>query len=581
MARGTAQDSVRVTFSIDATGLAAPKSFGIRGNTAPLSWEKTLTFQDPDHDGLYEGEVTFVNPSDKIVAYKFVYGDKKAVYELEGENRILLLEQPATEKNLTWDIPEEIAVKNLPLLSGKKLSADFLIFKNALTQIHPGLYRYRTREEIDTLFEHYERVFSQSMSYREAFLNFTRLTSYIQCGHTFPSFFNQNDFIRQVVLNRKDKLPFTFRIIDRRMFVTGNVSEEGELPIGTEILSIQGVETSDFLTETAGLVKADGTNDRKRFADLNTFGTGDYEMFDAYFPLLYPPEHDSYTLDVRKPDAVRSEAVTLKTISRSERKSRLRQKYPDFSTRADEPWKLVFRENNTAYLRLGTFDGFQLPFEWKPFLKDAFNQIKKRKSENLVIDIRWNEGGQDEILLYLGQHLAKTQLTLPPRQDLVRYAKVPADLRPYLFTWDDGYFDLTNRVRAVDSDYYALHPTGSLEIKPRSNAFRGNTYLLINAVNSSATFYFAEIAKANNMATLVGETTGGNQQGLNAGTMFFLRLPNSQIEVDIPIVGTFSTDKPYGGIVPDVAVLVSPGDIASGKDPVLEKTRLLIEERTN
>jgi hypothetical protein len=114
-------------------------------------------------------------------------------------------------------------------------------------------------------------------------------------------------------------------------------------------------------------------------------------------------------------------------------------------------------------------------------------------------------------------------------------------------------------------------------VKPRSNGFKGNTYLLVNAANSSATFYFAEIAKENNMATLVGETTGGSQQGLNGGMMFFLRLPNSTIEIDIPIIGSFSAEKPQGGIQPDIIVAQTVQDLIKGEDKVIEETRSLIK----
>jgi hypothetical protein len=51
--------------------------------------------------------------------------------------------------------------------------------------------------------------------------------------------------------------------------------------------------------------------------------------------------------------------------------------------------------------------------------------------------------------------------------------------------------------------------------------------------------------------------------------MFFLRLPGSQIEIDIPVIGTFSTDKPSGGIEPDIPVTETLEDIAKGGDSVL------------
>jgi len=576
---GLGQDTFTVKITIDARILNNPKSFGIRGNTSPLSWETTFMLQDDDKDGIYESEVVFTSPNQRIIEYKLVYGDKKVIYELEGQNRILILDNSTIEKKMTWNLQDEFDTKKLPLLSSEKLLSDYQIFKTALNEVHPGLYRYKTKKEIDSLLSYYETVFSQPMTFEQAFLNFTRITSFIQCGHTFPSFYNQNGFIKQVVLNRKDKLPFTFRIINKRMFITESVSQLTEIPLGSEVLSINGVKSSIFLPYIANLVKADGANDNKRFADLNTFGLGEFEMFDAYFPLLYPPKEGRYEIEIQIPNALQNETITVEAIDRNERKNRLKQKYPNLPLNPSELWKLEFWENRTAYLQLGTFDGFQLNFEWKSFLKDAFSKIKKNNIENLVIDIRWNEGGQDDILLYLGKNLDKSKLNIPQRQDLVRYDKISETIKPFLFTWDKTFYDLTEKVKPVNSEYFTFTQPSNVDISPNANAFKGNIYLLVNAANSSATFYFAEIAKENKLATLVGETTGDNQQGLNAGTMFFLRLPNSQIEIDIPIIGTFSNDKPFGGIVPDFIVKETVDDILNRRDPVKEKVKQLIEKR--
>ncbi|NJL77463.1 MAG: hypothetical protein HC892_22920 [Saprospiraceae bacterium] len=242
---------------------------------------------------------------------------------------------------------------------------------------------------------------------------------------------------------------------------------------------------------------------------------------------------------------------------------------------------MEFWENNTAYLQLGTFDVFQLSFEWSRFLKNAFNEIKKRKVKNLVIDIRWNEGGQDEVLLFIGQNIVKQPIKIPTRQDLVRYNKISAELKPYLSTWDNTFFDLSPKTKPFNKDYYQFTGENITEIQPVKNAFEGNIYLLVNGSNSSATFYFAEIAKENKLATLIGEPTGGSQKGLNAGTMFFLRLPNSKIEIDIPIIGTFSDDKAAGGIVPDILVKPTVEDLIKGEDRVLKTTQEIIEKNNN
>ncbi len=571
-----AQQNTFVKFRVDASSLKNITNFGIRGNVSPLSWEKTVPLQDVDKDGIYEGELSFPN-NIEILEYKYVYGEKALIWELEAQNRILFIDNEQIQANDIWNVQSQFDVKKLPKLSAEKLTEDFSIFKKALLEIHPGLYRYNTKNQIDSIFNHFQNEFSKPLTYQEAFLNFTKITSAIKCGHTFPSFYNQIGFIKEVVLHQKDKLPFTFRVLGEKIFITESVIENFDIPRGAEIVAINGISTQTILKETAKLVKADGANDGKRYADLNTFGIGGYfEMFDCYFPLLYPPTNGQYTVEIKRPDSEKTEELTVGTVSSAERTNTLIKKNPNHITNADQLWKLEFWDNNTAYLQLGTFDVFQLSFDWSEFLKNAFQEIKKRKIKDLVIDIRWNEGGQDEVLFFIGQNMTKQPIKIPQRQDLVRYNKISAELKPYLFTWDNSFFDLSSKTKPLNNGYFLFTGQNITEIQPLKNAFDGNVYLLVNASNSSATFYFAEIAKENKLATLIGETTGGSQKGLNAGTMFFLRLPNSNIEIDIPIIGSFSEDKPSEGIVPDVIVKPTFEDLINGEDKTLTTTKTII-----
>lgn len=98
--------------------------------------------------------------------------------------------------------------------------------------------------------------------------------------------------------------------------------------------------------------------------------------------------------------------------------------------------------------------------------------------------------------------------------------------------------------------------------------------VLTSAQNSSATFQFASLVKSTGLGTLIGETTGGNRRGINGGAFFFVRLPESGIEFDLPLIGYFpSGTQPDAGIEPDLPVSNSAADIAAGYDRVLETAR--------
>jgi hypothetical protein len=69
-----------------------------------------------------------------------------------------------------------------------------------------------------------------------------------------------------------------------------------------------------------------------------------------------------------------------------------------------------------------------------------------------------------------------------------------------------------------------------------------------------------------------GEETGGNRRGVNGGAFFFLRLKESGLEADLPLIATFPREpRPDGGVKPDIPVPLSPETIARGGDPAMDR----------
>jgi C-terminal processing protease CtpA/Prc len=213
-------------------------------------------------------------------------------------------------------------------------------------------------------------------------------------------------------------------------------------------------------------------------------------------------------------------------------------------------------------------DGWALynsTWKWEAWLNDRLDSLKGAKG--LVVGIRENEGGLDcgDILL---ARLADNDIVKPRADRLVRYRETPEHLNRYLDTWDNSFRNWGDQVEPFNDRFYKLKrwdDNGILAAKgPQVTTPMA---VLTSPQNSSATFQFASLTKQLGLGTLVGETTGGNQRGINGGAFFFARLPESGIEFDVPLIGYFPRSQmPDAGIAPDIKVSTSAKAIAVDSD---------------
>jgi hypothetical protein len=466
-------------------------------------------------------------------------------------------------------------------IASEGLQKDFEILRGVLLNYHPGLYRFQDSLAVAGHFNNLEKQLNRDLSVSEAYLLFSKFTASLKCGHTYCNFYNQSGSIKDSLFGKADKVPFTFIFFGRRMFIEKNVSDDERLKPGTEILEINSIPVSTIFDTLLQYVKGDGSGNLKRLNDLNLSGLGRYEAFDIFYPLLFPPINNGYSLKVRQDSGGDPMAIEVKVVSRTERFGLMEKKYGKQPSTLDELWSFRMLSDEVGYLKIGTFVTNKLTIDWKGFLNKAFDELAAKNIQHLIIDIRGNEGGDDEVNLVLGKKLAKKQIEFPAFRELLRYERVSEDDRPYLNTWDKSFYNRSGQVVKLENGFYTWRRSRDNSVlKQNSNAFQGSTYLLVDAANSSATFFLTAGLQQNKIATIIGTETGGNLRGTNGGQLFFLRLPNSMIEVDIPLIGYYPlTAQPDGGIKPDIEIPISVSDILSGRDMVLEKTLELINKK--
>ena len=471
-------------------------------------------------------------------------------------------------------------------ISGEDLAADLGILEHAYESMHPGLLRYNSEAQIAAAFAEARSQLSSGATIPQAFMTLALLSAKVRCGHTYPNFFNQSSSVVDEVLRGKTRIPFYFTWINQRMVVTRDLTVDRKMPVGTEILVINKTPSQTILASLLPYVRADGANDAKRVALLGVSGEAEWEAFDVYYPLLFPLQTETFHFTIKRPGVKPSE-VSLPAMTEIDREQ-IRK-----AAGSPGPNDAVFSRrvlpSSTEVLRMPSWGLFNSKWDWKTWLDAAFDDAVKDKAPELVLDLRGNEGGEDEIGRYILSRLIAQPLAIQNYARLVRYRTAPTDLEPYLDTWDKSFLRLGVDAQRFTSglphlpreEWLSLADenthAGTKTVLPRKTRYTGKVVVLVDAQNSSATFQFADAVQQNHLGLLLGEPTGGNQRGINGGAFFFLRLPHSKIEMDLPRVGYFAqSETPDAGLRPDRAVPTTARDIAEGRDPQLLAAQALL-----
>ncbi len=472
------------------------------------------------------------------------------------------------------------------MVPARALEEDVVILRSAFEQLHPGLYRYNTKAETDRAFEDLERDFSKDRTLEQVFLRLAEFTAKIRCGHTFPNPYNQSKAVTTALFEGRGKLPFFYEWIGGAMVVTRDFTAGHNLPAGTQVMSINGLDSRLLLGRLMNVASADGSNDAKRINLSQRQGNSRYENPDLFLPIIVPGWGSTLRLRIRKPSSTKIEEVEVEKETDEEAKVAFAASQPDLN--GSKPlFNLRYLPNGAAVLTMPTWVMFNSKWDWKSWLNRSLDEMIERKSPALIVDLRGNAGGDDVGDLIL-QRLRRGTATQHVFNRLVRYRRAPQSLLPYLSTWDETFKDWGSSAVDLSSPLPTAPPVHYFrqlqEAEPPADStstvkhFTGQVYVLTDASNSSATFNFARSIQQEHLGLLLGGATGGNQRGINGGAFFFLKLPNSGIEVDLPLIGYFpDTEQPDAGLLPDIPVSTSQKDIQIGGDRVLSTAQGLVD----
>lgn len=472
--------------------------------------------------------------------------------------------------------PATPALPYQPLtLSAAQAQADIALMRRGLETIHPGLYRYRSEAEADASFERLQNSVTGPISDLALWRALALTLAEIHCDHTKPE---GSDAIARYRRAQASHLPLRFRIIEGRMVVVSNDGQPGAPPSGSEITAINGKPVPRILATLGQAVAYDGATEQAIAAKLASDGDLDGDNLNEYWPAFYGfPE--AWTLDWKQAGDARLSHATLAPIN-FKRWTEL--PWPGSPYRAEfykaVSWKL---SGQTAYLRLDTLVNYRNPVDAMGYLGAYFKALKTAGSKHLILDLRENGGGSEDVSIALGRYLLPQRFTWskPVLLKAIRYG----DLPQYIESWGnrDALFNPPEARFSHTADGWWLRlprpgnedDSSVLPQDPADDGYHGRLTVLSSPMNASGATRIIAQLKEKAGARIVGEDTSGSAEGPTAGTVFLMTLPNSGLKVRIPLAWNrtnIDSFEPGRGVAASLQVLPTWADALAGRDAALE-----------
>jgi uncharacterized membrane protein YphA (DoxX/SURF4 family)/C-terminal processing protease CtpA/Prc len=570
-----------VSLKLNTQSLEEVNTVSVRGNIRPLSQSENYALTDKDGDGIYEAKIDF-ETSKRNVKFKFLVNGNM---ELKGsdERIIWFKDEPVVESYVfnEFNFYSQEKIENLRYTDAQ-IDEDVAILKEIVQYIHPNVYKYKDSLELEKDFKLLETEMKSNPTMTNVFGAVSKFAAKIKCSHTFTNPWNQGVIMEKANFYQQDKIPFTFNRIGKRLFIDKNASDNLELKKGFEIININSVSTADVLTKLADYVTSDGNNYEKKLERLSVTGEEKFSMFDIFYPIEFGSKK-AFVLTLKDINTGKEITTSVNATSKTNRTKLLIKRYGNLNTSLRNGWNFEIINKDVARLSITSFAVQRNEFDWKDYLDDVFKQLNDKSIPNLIIDIRGNEGGQGVVGQYILERVIQKPLKISAMQSSVRYVEIPSDFKKHINTWEKFPYDFNGKIASEKEGRYFLKDKYSIKeslMKPIKGNFKGKVYLITDASNSSATHLMAAYAKQIENVTLVGQETGGNQLGTNGSYMFFLRLPNTKVELDIPVINMFvlTGEKAVdGGIMPDIPIEKTPQDFVNNVDTELNTILNLIK----
>jgi C-terminal processing protease CtpA/Prc len=496
------------------------------------------------------------------------------VYREAGKNELAI---ENFEKSLKLDstdsrplnILQEMRKRNI--FSVEEVKRDLEYLYKTLEDSHYDLYMHTKKEVFTKEYKNIYETIKDSLSLLQINRLFAPLLALSMHGHCrLEDIGTGYDEYRR---NKGTVFPFDIYFKNNRVMIKSNYSDMPDIVKGDEILSINGIDIRKVMKEIYRHLSGESNYNKNTIIEVNGF---------PFFYWFVYEESKTFNILLKKNTGntinIKIDAIT---VSEYNRKTANKEN----STNPNREFKFI---GNIAYLHPGAFynisatnssmeEMYGKKSEFLHFLDSSFSEISKNKTENLIIDLRGNPGGDNSFSEPMVAYFANK----PFRYYSKFSYKTSKITKEY---WKDA--DVANDVLLSDmkrnimsgKDGELFNATSSDKYQPRTDSlkFKGNVFVLINRNSFSATTSVAAVIQDYGFAYLIGEETADVPSSCGATHQF--NLPNTQIVVTFPKGYTIrpNGDASLRGTIPDFIV---KDDVLTPEDEILDYTLKLIKEK--
>ena len=445
---------------------------------------------------------------------------------------------------------------DLPKIEKEKLLADLDLLYQGLDQFHTGMYWYTSKDSVDNAFDEVKKKITHDLNVLEFHKLIAPLVALSREDHTN---IQRPGMVTELVSREINLFPLSVVFLGEELYCVKNASDYQDFPLeGKRIEWINGEDPGSIAGNIGSLFASDGYIKTVKFSDLKGL------RFALYY-FYYYGQMDRFEVKFKDMEA----PVFLKAQNLGSIKAHLNSRYekPQETTKEKKVLEFEILNDSAAYLGVHTFDNeeikeFSEERKLKVFLKNSFRTIKLNQIKILIVDVSKNSGGSEgnEGLLYsyFGENYQKYKKVRVKTQRAVldNGEDQPVTLKAL------GLFErifLNKKMNDGSLERRSIGKGLKAFQKEPKDQFQGKTYVLISPVTYSGGSEFSNMMYSHNLATFVGQETGGGYYGNTSGYSRKLILPNTNLIVHIPVlqfVMNVQPTIPFGrGVIPHYEVI--------------------------